>query len=92
MALNLILKEIETNTKKILDDLEYPIPTFAVEISKSGFGDFTCNVAFLLAKQLKKKPFEIASILASKYENFLGKYLQKVEPHQSGYLNFFCKS
>jgi len=90
MALNLILKEIEQNTKKILDDLEYPIPTFAVEISKSGFGDFTCNVAFLLAKQLKKKPFEIASILASKYENFLGKYLQKVEPHQSGYLNFFA--
>ena len=90
MALNLILKEIETNTKKILDDLEYPIPTFTVEISKSGFGDFTCNVAFLLAKQLKKKPFEIASILASKYENFLGKYLQKVEPHQSGYLNFFA--
>ncbi len=92
MALNLILKEIETNTKKILDDLEYPIPTFAVEISKSGFGDFTCNVAFLLAKQLKKKPFEIASILASKYENFLGKYLQKVEPHQSGYLNFFANN
>jgi len=90
MALNLILKEIETNTKKILDDLEYPIPTFTVEISKSGFGDFTCNVAFLLAKQLKKKPSEIASILASKYENFLGKYLQKVEPHQSGYLNFFA--
>ncbi len=90
MALNLILKEIEQNTKKILDDLEYPIPTFTVEISKSGFGDFTCNVAFLLAKQLKKKPFEIASILASKYENFLGKYLQKVEPHQSGYLNFFA--
>jgi arginyl-tRNA synthetase len=62
---------------------------FVVELAKPGFGDFTCNVAFLLAKQAGKKPYEIAQIFAKDYQTHLGDYLAKAEAHKSGYLNFF---
>ena len=62
---------------------------FVVEPSRSGFGDITCNVAFLLAKSLKKTPQEIAQELASAYNTSPSNELDKVEAHQSGYLNFF---
>ena len=33
---------------------------FTVEPSKPGFGDITCNIAFLLAKKLHKNPHDIS--------------------------------
>ena len=34
--------------------------SFTVEPSKPGFGDITCNIAFLLAKKLHKNPQDIS--------------------------------
>ncbi len=89
MAFRLILSEIESNIKKIIAQHGFQNVEFVVELAKPGFGDFTCNVAFLLAKQLGKKPYDIAQIFAADYQKHLGNYLARSEAHKSGYLNFY---
>ena len=84
-----ILNQIRENISKIIEEKGYDNVTFVVEPSKSGFGDITCNVAFLLTKSLKKSPQEIAQEFVDVYDINLNDELEKVEAHQSGYLNFF---
>lgn len=77
------------NVSKIILEKGYDEVNFVVEPSRSGFGDITCNVAFLLAKSLRKAPQEIAQEFAGAYDTGQSKELNKAEAHQSGYLNFF---
>jgi len=83
-----VLNQVRENISKIIEDKGYDKVTFVVEPSKSGFGDIACNVAFLLAKSLKKSPQEIAQVFVDAYDVNLDNELEKVEV-QSGYLNFF---
>ncbi|MBB46956.1 MAG: arginine--tRNA ligase, partial [Thaumarchaeota archaeon] len=85
-----IINQVKDNTSRIIHEKGYDTVNFVVEYSKSGFGDITCNVAFLLAKNLKKNPQEIAQEFVDEYE--LGSDLEKVEAHKSGYLNFFINN
>ena len=89
MAFRLILAEIKSNIKKIISQHGFQDVDFVIDLAKPGFGDFTCNVAFLLAKQLGKKPYDIAQLFAEDYKKHLGNYLSKSEAHKSGYLNFY---
>ena len=77
------------NISKIILEKGYDEVNFVVEPSRSGFGDITCNVAFLLAKSLRKTPQEITQEFAGAYDTGQSKELNKAEAHQSGYLNFF---
>ena len=90
MTYKILLEEIKSNIEKIIEKQDWPRLSFVVEIAKSNFGDVTCNVSFLIAKHLKKKPYDIAKIISEKYQPFLGTYVKKVDAHQSGYLNFFA--
>ena len=90
MAFLNIINQVKENTSKIISKKGYANVDFVVEYSRSGFGDITCNVAFLLAKDLKKNPQEIAQEFAAEYN--LGSDLEKVEAHKSGYLNFFINT
>ena len=85
-----IINQVKENTSKIISEKGYDNVDFVVEYSRSGFGDITCNIAFLLAKNLKKNPQEIAEEFAGEYN--LGNDLEKVEAHKSGYLNFFINN
>jgi len=85
-----LLDEIENNIHKILADLSVSDISFSVEPAKPGFGDASSNVSFLLAKQLKKSPKEIADILSAKFETSQNILVSRVESHPSGYLNFFA--
>lgn len=65
------------------------------EPTKDEFGDLSCNVAFLLTKELQKSPYTIASMLVEQYPQFRnGKnpesqsYVSSVVAHESGYINF----
>src|SRR5215467_5364616 len=65
------------------------------EPTNENFGDLSCNVAFLLTKELKKSPYEIASLLVEQYHHYynqnkpeFGYYILSVSAHQSGYINF----
>ena len=90
MAFKSILDEIENNLNKILDDLSISNVKFSVESAKPGFGDVSSNVSFLLAKQLKKSPKDIAKMLSEKYQHCSNTLVLKTEAHPSGYLNFFA--
>ena len=84
-----VLNQVRENISEWIEEKGYDKVTFVVEPSKSEFGDITCNVAFLLAKSLKKSPQEIAQEFVDTYDINLDNELVKVEAHQSGYLNFF---
>ena len=84
------MDEIENNLHIILDGLGVSNILFTVEPAKSGFGDVTSNISFLLAKPLKKSPQEISNTLSEKYSQFNHTLVSKVESHPSGYLNFFA--
>lgn len=88
MTFKSILDEIENNLNKVLTDLSISDVKFSVEPAKPGFGDVSSNISFLLAKQLKKNPKEIAEMLSEKYSDCTCTLVLKSEAHPSGYLNF----
>ncbi len=90
MTFKSIIDEIENNLNKILNDLAITDVKFSVESAKSGFGDVSSNVSFLLAKQLKKSPKDIAEMISEKYQHCSSTLVLKTEAHPSGYLNFFA--
>ena len=83
-----LLENIRCKTAEILDAKNYTPVQFSVESAKPGFGDITCNVPFLLSKQLKKSPQEISVELSRLYQFGDLPQIKKVESHPSGYLNF----
>ena len=89
MAFLSILNQVKQHISKIIEEKGYDKVNFVVESSKSGFGDITCNIAFLLAKTLKKTPQQIAEEFVSAYDTSSNDQLDRVEAHQSGYINFF---
>lgn len=90
MTFRAILDEIENNLKKVLSDLSVLEVNFSVEPAKPGFGDVSSNVSFLLAKQLKKNPKDIAEMISQKYQELPQTLVLKSEPHPSGYVNFLA--
>ena len=83
-----LLENIRKKTIEILDSQNYTPVTFAVEAAKPGFGDITCNVSFLLSKQVKKSPQDISHKLSKLYNFDDLPEIKIVESHPSGYLNF----
>jgi arginyl-tRNA synthetase len=83
-----LFENIRSKTAEILDAKNYEPVKFSVESAKPGFGDITCNVPFLLSKQLKKSPQEISRELSTMYNFDDMSQIKNVEPHPSGYLNF----
>jgi len=83
MVLLNIINQVRENTSKIILEKEYDNVDFVVEYSRSGFGDITCNVAFLLAKNLKKNAQEIAQEFTGEY-NLGIDCLFRIEPKAHG--------
>ena len=90
MTFQIIIDEIENNLKKIIQELSISEISFSVDVAKPGFGDVSSNIAFLLAKELKKSPKEITQIISEKYLQCNSVFVLKTEAHPSGYLNFFA--
>ena len=90
MTFQSIIDEIRNNLNKVLSEMSISDIDFSVEPAKPGFGDVSSNVSFLLAKQLKKSPQEIAQLISEHYEQSIPTLVSKSEAHPSGYLNFFA--
>jgi len=90
MTFQSILDEIRNNLNKILSEMSITGIDFSVEPAKPGFGDVSSNISFLLAKQLKKSPRDIAQLFSENYEKSHNTLVLKSEAHSSGYLNFFA--
>lgn len=52
-------------------------------------GDYSTNVAFVLAKQSRKNPWDLAQEIAGKFQD--SEFFEKVEPVKPGFINFFLK-
>lgn len=90
MTFQSIIDEIRNNLNKVLSEMSISDIDFSVEPAKPGFGDVSSNVSFLLAKQLKKSPQDIAQLISKHYEQSPHTLVSKSEAHPSGYLNFFA--
>lgn len=89
MTLRLLFDELKSNVKQICVTLGYPQIEFELsESPRSEFGDISCNIGFLLAKPLKKRPFDIVCAIADEYKKSKGKFILEAHAHNSGYLNF----
>ena len=83
-----LIAKIRHDIDDIIKDQGYQNVNFTVESSKPGFGDITCNVGFLLAKQLKQSPYAISKIIASLFQNKPKSEIKGVAAHTTGNLNF----
>jgi len=92
LTIKILLDEISSKIQKIITEQGFPNVPFSVEQSKLGFGDATCNVAFLLAKDLKDNPPNIAKKIIKMYEINSNDFIIKAEAHPSGYLNFIANT
>ncbi len=85
-----IEKKIEMALRELQQEHQLPqfaIPEIRVERPKDEqFGEYTTNIALMLAKPVKKNPMEIAELLQKKLTS---EVFEKVEVVQPGYLNFF---
>jgi len=88
MTFKAIIDEIENNLDKTLAELSISDVKYSVEPANPGFGDVSSNISFLLAKQLKKSPRDIAVMLSERYQKCTSTLVLKPEAHPSGYLNF----
>jgi arginyl-tRNA synthetase len=87
----LIKKSIkELQKEKIFPEFE--IPEIKIEHPEEKIhGDYSTNVAMVIAKLVKKEPTEIANLIKSKIKNQKSKILEKVEVVKPGFINFFLK-
>ena len=83
-----LIDKIRHDIDDIIKDQGYQNVNFTVESSKPGFGDITCNVGFLLAKQLKQSPYAISKIIASLFQIKPKSEIKSVAAHTTGNLNF----
>ena len=88
MTLRKLYEEIRSNVKKTATEMGYPEVSFELSETKPEFGDVSCNIGFLLAKPLGKRPYDISISVSEKYEQLKGPMVLEVKVHPSGYLNF----
>src|SRR6185312_11441968 len=95
MSFKKFINEANEAIKFALNHLDIKNENYTLtEPAKENFGDLSCNVAFLLTKQLQKSPSDIASILAEQCNRYLittstksQSYVLSVVAHD-GYINF----
>ncbi len=96
MSFKKFINEANEAIKFALNHLDIKNENYTLtEPAKENFGDLSCNVAFLLTKQLQKSTSDIASILAEQCNRYLittstksQSYVLSVVAHESGYINF----
>src|SRR3989338_6563047 len=82
--------EVYQKIKAVLDkDYQFSV----TDSEKPEFGDYSSNVAFALAKDFRKPPFEVAKELAAQIKNKdVEKFFSKVEAAQPGFINFWISN
>lgn len=87
MAYGMLLDAARDLIDAALGDTPHDV-RYAVDLARPGFGDASSNVAFLLAGVMKERPADIAGRIAGRCVP--GGIIQKVEAHQTGYLNVWA--
>ncbi|MDQ3872410.1 MAG: arginine--tRNA ligase [Thermoproteota archaeon] len=89
MTLRVLIDQTRKLVSSALESLGYPLIEFNVsEPPQKGFGDLSCNVAFLLSRHVKKSPQNIALDLAELLRQLIqGSYIQSSDS-AGGHINF----
>ena len=87
MAYGMLLDAAREMIGAALKDIQYDAQC-VVEPARPGFGDASCNVAFLLARVTGERPADLAGRIAGRCVP--GGIIQKVEAHPTGYLNVWA--
>jgi arginyl-tRNA synthetase len=68
------------------------VPAFEVEIPRSEqFGDYSTNLAMVLARQVRRNPREVADILLAHLPEETRQWVERAEIAGAGFLNFYLK-
>jgi arginyl-tRNA synthetase len=68
------------------------VPAFEVEIPRSEqFGDYSTNLAMVLARQVRRNPREVADILLVHLLEEARQWVERAEIAGAGFLNFYLK-
>ncbi len=89
------MKIIEEAIRQAQNKLELPEVDFVVEHPKDeGHGDYSCNVAMVLAKKLGKNPREVAGAIMAQCHSAteLMAVVEKIEVAGAGFINFYLKT
>ncbi|TSA57573.1 arginine--tRNA ligase [bacterium] len=66
------------------------IPDISLEIpNDEQYGDYSTTLAFSISKDIKKLPFEVATILINEMQQNLPEEITKVELAKNGFINFY---
>ncbi|MEA3344531.1 MAG: arginine--tRNA ligase, partial [Patescibacteria group bacterium] len=69
---------------------DFAIPEILIEHPKNkDCGDYSVNIAMILAKQMKESPMKIADLLVSEMKLQKQKSFEKIEVASPGFINFF---
>lgn len=83
----MVKKEIEKLINKSLKELKIEAFDFLVEVpAEKSNGDYSTNIAMILAKQVKKSPIEIAKDIK---DNIKSNIFKKIEVAGPGFINFY---
>jgi len=85
-----ILKEAIVALQKDKTWPDFELEKIAVDrVKEEKFGDYSSNIAMLLAKKVGKSPMEIAKELKVQSSKFKTNEFEKIEVANPGYINFF---
>jgi len=88
-----IVNLIQKSVKDLKREKAFPrfeVPEIKVERPEDkAHGDYASNVAMVIAKQVKKRPVEIAELLKKRLEAGGGELFERVEVAEPGFINFF---
>ena len=89
MTLRVLIEQVRRLVSSALPLAGYPLIEFDVsEPSQKGFGDLSCNVAFLLSRHVKKPPHNIAVELTELVRPLIqGSYILSLDS-AGGHINF----
>lgn len=86
------IKKIVQDSLAKKGDQSWQLADFVLEHPQDKkFGDFSTNMAMRLAKQLKRKPLDIAQEISDEIQKSKGvsKFIEKIEVVAPGFINFF---
>jgi len=85
---------MQEKIKKLIEQMicaefgEIKAPDFSVvPAEREEFGDYTSNVAMMLAKTLKKNPMEVARALASEMQTYIPELIKRIDVAVPGFVN-----
>lgn len=90
------MKMIKETIEKAIKELGFPAVPFGVDHPKEeSHGDYSCNVAMVLAKKVGQNPREVAEKLASVLQNDIQIAsvidMERIEIAGAGFINFWVK-